>query len=60
MIASPHLAMMICYLVGRVADTRLVIREEDLDKVDSDMIKEKATIVDEYSRDTDCPGVKVF
>ena len=59
MAASLHPAMIICVL-GGLSDTRLVIREEDLDKVDGDMIKEKATVVAEYSRDTDCPGVKVF
>ena len=60
MLVTINLGVIILYSLGRLADTRLVVREEDLDNVDSDMIKEEATIVDEYSRETGCPGVKVF
>ena len=51
----------VCILaLTMLASKRLVIDEQDLDILDRHMIEEKATIVDEIVRETDCEGVQVF
>ena len=40
--------------------SRLLVNVEDLAALDSQVIEEKATLVDNIVRTTDCEGVKVF
>ena len=40
--------------------SRLVITESELDDIDSHIIEQKASIVDDFLRESDCKGVKVF
>ena len=47
-------------ILTRGVPSRLVIEQENLADIDSHMIEEKATIVNEFIRENSCKGVKVF
>ena len=40
--------------------SRLVVTESELDDINSQIIEQKASIVDDFLRESDCKGVKVF
>ena len=56
MVSFPFIVFL---FLSKVMETKLVISGEDIDKVGPEIIEEKATVVDEYTRDTDCVGVQV-